>query len=95
MFQLFFTWCSRVVNLIDGVIITVVCRTVIILSDLLFKGSNLTNFRCWAFDISRKATKMYFMRLEAEFYKSLLNFLRIFGFKKNYGPLNQLIHFVI
>ena len=82
MFQLFFTWCSRVVNLIDGVIITVVCRTVIILSDLLFKGSNLTNFRCWAFDISRKATKMYFMRLEAEFYKSLLNFLRIFGFKK-------------
>ena len=47
MFQLFFTWCSRVSNLIDGVIITVVCRTVIILSDLLFKGSNLTNFRCW------------------------------------------------
>ena len=83
-----FTLCSRVANLIDGVIITVVCRTVIILSDLLFKGSNLTNFRCWAFDISRKATKMYFMRLEAEFYKSLFNFsdflLRMYRY-----PLNQ------
>ena len=83
-----FTLCSRVANLIDGVIITVVCRTVIILSDLLFKGSNLTNFRCWAFDISRKATKMYFMRLEAEFYKSLFNFSD-FLLRMHRCPLNQ------